>query len=214
MPRSGPAPIEPQILGLIDRPFEDPAPRDHIGQIDDGARRSGHGDAVAPNTLAVERGLVDHNAPALPLLLRRDVNRLSVSLQNSPNNGSTEVTQGGTVSAGQHRGHEASVTRERQMANGVHALVHTMKPPPPHPPVDRVLAQPKCDELRAPNHPMLPPRELRNRPIRGVLPALTVHYAVKSRSTPNSPPQCLVRRPWRPRREWPRAPGGEARGRA
>jgi hypothetical protein len=65
------------------------------------------------------------------------------------------------------------------MANGVHASVNVVKPPLPHPPIDCVLAQPERDELLPGNHPMLPPRKLRNRPVEGVLRNLTAHYAVK-----------------------------------
>jgi hypothetical protein len=72
-----------------------------------------------------------------------------------------------------------TVTRESQVANGIHASVNGVQPPPPHPPIDRVLAQPKRHELSTAHDPVLPPRKLRNRPVPGVLRNLTVHYAVK-----------------------------------
>ncbi len=73
------------------------------------------------------------------------------------------------------------------MANGVNGPVHGVEPPPPYPPVDRVLAQPQRHELSAGNHPMLPPRKLRNPPVEGVLFTLTAHYAVKSKGAPVRP---------------------------
>jgi len=76
------------------------------------------------------------------------------------------------------------------MANGVHATVKTMQPPPPQPPVDGVTAQPECNELRTRHNPVLPPRETRNRRIEGVLFHSTAHYAAKWKSPPNSPPRC------------------------
>jgi hypothetical protein len=65
------------------------------------------------------------------------------------------------------------------MAYRVNAAMHTVEPPPPHPPIDRVLAQAQRDELNATHDPVLPPRELRNRQVWGVLRRLTAHIAVK-----------------------------------
>ena len=70
----------------------------------------------------------------------------------------------------------------------VHALMHTVEPPPPHPPIDRVIAQPERPELSAADNPVLPPRKLRDRPVRWVLSDFSAHIAVKSDSTPVSPP--------------------------
>jgi hypothetical protein len=65
------------------------------------------------------------------------------------------------------------------MAYRVNAAMDTVEPPPPHPPIDRVLAQAQRNELSATDDPVLSPRELRNRPVRGVLRRLTAHIAVK-----------------------------------
>ena len=65
------------------------------------------------------------------------------------------------------------------MANGVDAAVNGMQPPRLQPPLNRVFTQAECDELGTPNHAMLAPCELGDRPIHGVLRNLTAHNAVK-----------------------------------
>jgi hypothetical protein len=65
------------------------------------------------------------------------------------------------------------------VANGVHSPVNGVQPPPPHPPINRVRAQPKRYELRASDHSVLPPRQIRDRSVEGVRRILTAHYAVK-----------------------------------
>src|SRR5829696_111008 len=67
--------------------------------------------------------------------------------------------------------------------------VKPMEPPPLHPPINRVIAQPPRLEVRATDDPMLPARELRDRPIRWVLSGLTAHVAVKSDRSPVRPPR-------------------------
>jgi hypothetical protein len=74
-----------------------------------------------------------------------------------------------------------------RVAHHVHAAMHTVEPPPLHPPINRVIAQPKRPELSSTNDPVLPACELGNRPIRRVLSELTAHIAVKSDSTPLRP---------------------------
>ena len=65
------------------------------------------------------------------------------------------------------------------MANGVDPLMHAMELPPSHPPIDLGRAQAKRDELTALHHPMLPPRQLGNRPIRLDLGRFFVHTTNK-----------------------------------
>jgi hypothetical protein len=134
--------------------------------------------------------LVDHHTSAFPLSFRGDVDVLTLTLQDAPQHGSTEVAERGAVPASQDGGHEASVTRECQMAYGVHALVDAMEPLPLHPPIDLGQSQPQRLELNAPNHPMLAPRQLRDGTIRRVLPEFLVHMTKKSGNPPDSPPQC------------------------
>ena len=69
-------------------------------------------------------------------------------------------------SAGENRRHEVPVARESGIANHVYAVMHTMKPPLPHPPIDRVIAKPQRPELSALDDSMLPPGMLRHRPVR------------------------------------------------
>ena len=65
------------------------------------------------------------------------------------------------------------------MAHCVYTAVNAVQPPPSHSPVDGVIAQPQRQELGPSDHPVLPPRQVRNRAITGVLRNLTVHYAAK-----------------------------------
>jgi hypothetical protein len=83
------------------------------------------------------------------------------------------------LTASEHRGHEAPVTRERQMANGVNGTVNRVQPAPPHAPLDRGFAEPERHELSAPDHSVLPPSELRECQVEGVRGNLTVHNTVK-----------------------------------
>lgn len=57
--------------------------------------------------------------------------------------------------------------------------MQTVEPPPPHLPIDRVLAEAKRDELAAPNHPMLQPHELLDRTIQLGLRQFSAHIADK-----------------------------------
>ena len=89
-----------------------------------------------------------HDDPAAgPIALHRYMDQLISILENSPQNGSTEVAQRGPFPAREHRRHELSVTSERQVPHGVHTGVNAMEPAPLHPRIDRVLAHPKRDEL-------------------------------------------------------------------
>jgi hypothetical protein len=65
------------------------------------------------------------------------------------------------------------------MANGVHTSVNAKQPAAFDPPLDRVLTHAESQELGPGNDPVLPPREVGNRPLAGVLRNLTAHYAVK-----------------------------------
>jgi hypothetical protein len=186
VPGSGGPPVEAEVLRLVEGPLEG-TPRDDIGEIDERPGRGGHDDAVAPNALAFERRLVHHHPAALPLLRRGHMNRLTLGLQNSPENGSTEVAERGPLSAREHSRHEMTVTAERQMANGVHAPVHRKKSASPHPPFDRVSTQAQRDELSALDHPMLPARKFTHPPIPEVRRELPVHITGKSRRTPFRP---------------------------
>jgi hypothetical protein len=67
--------------------------------------------------------------------------------------------------------------------------MHTVEPPPHHPPIDRRLAQPQRNELRAADNPMLPLRQFADASIWWVLPEFSVHMTKKSGSTPGSPPR-------------------------
>jgi len=123
---------------------------------------------------------VDHHSAADPVSRHGHVYVLSLALEDVQQNGSTEVAERGTLPASQHGGHEATVTRERQMANGVYAPVHRSQTPPLHPPFDRVQAHTQRHELGAFRHPVLPPRQLADPPIRVVRAELPGHTTGKS----------------------------------
>ena len=97
-----------------------------VGKVDEGAAGGRHDDAAPPDAVALEGRDVDRHTLDPPSPRRGHVNHGSAILEDFPQNGSTEVTQRGPLSAREHRGHEASVTRKRQMANGVHAPVYTV----------------------------------------------------------------------------------------
>ncbi|HMJ96924.1 MAG TPA: hypothetical protein VK486_13785, partial [Thermoleophilaceae bacterium] len=63
------------------------------------------------------------------------------------------------------RSHKAPVACQVQVAHCVHGLMHAVEPPPPHLPIDRVIAQPERPELNAGHDPVLSPRELHERVI-------------------------------------------------
>jgi len=65
------------------------------------------------------------------------------------------------------------------VAHRIYSPVNGVKPPPPHTPINRVWPQTEVHELTTSDHSVLPPRQLRNRPVEGVLCILTAHYAVK-----------------------------------
>jgi hypothetical protein len=133
------------------------------------------------------------------------VNLLTLSLEDAPENGCTEVAQSGSLSARQHGCHESTVTSERQMPHCVHAPVHRMKPPLLHPPLDCVPGYPQRDELGALHHAMLPPRELADALILGVCRELPVYNTGKSRRALLRPPSMPVVRPCNARRSALRA---------
>jgi hypothetical protein len=107
------------------------------------------------------------------------MDRLTVTLEDSPQNGCTEVTQCSSFAASEHRGHEAAIACERDVPDGVHALMHTMESPPFYPPINLRPAQTKRRELSARYHPMLPPRNLRDRAVRRVRGHFFVHTTNK-----------------------------------
>jgi hypothetical protein len=65
------------------------------------------------------------------------------------------------------------------MPHRIHTAVNTVQPSPLDPPIDRVRTQPEPRQLRASYNPVLPPGQVRNWPIVGVLVNLTAHYTVK-----------------------------------
>ena len=133
---------------------------------------------------------MDDDSAASALLLRGHVDALTPVVEDAPQNGCTEVTERGTLPTGEHRSGEASVTRKREMANGIHALVHAMEPFLPHPHLDLPPTELETHELIPRHHAVLPPRKLRNTRVAGVLLVSCTHTVHKSRSTPDSPPQC------------------------
>lgn len=65
------------------------------------------------------------------------------------------------------------------IAHDVHAAMHTVKLPPPHPPINRVITQTKRPELSATHDTVLPPCELRDGLVRGGLRQFAAHIADK-----------------------------------
>jgi hypothetical protein len=129
-----------------------------------------------------------HNdASALSLLGRGHVNLLTSCLQHPPQNSGTEMAERGSLPAGEHSRHETTVTRERQVTYGIHALMHAMENLPPHPPIDFRPTQPKRHELSASHDPMLPPPQLREHLIGPVRPEFFTHALKKSGRTPFRP---------------------------
>jgi hypothetical protein len=93
------------------------------------------------------------------------------------------VAQSGFVSAREHRGHELPIPGQSGITDHVYAVMHTVEPPPLHLPIDRVIAPPERLELSAANYPVLPPRQLQNRSVRGVFSRFSAHIADKRDST-------------------------------
>jgi hypothetical protein len=179
--------VETEKFGLVEGALEG-APRSDVGEIDERARGLRDGDAGALGYFALlQRCPMHHKPRPLAAGRRGHVNRSFIA-QETPQNCSTEVAQSGFISASQHGGHEVPVPRESGIANHVYAAMHTMEPPPLHLPIDGVIAPPKRPELSAANDPVLPPRKLRNRSIRGVLSRFSAHIAVKRDSTSIRPP--------------------------
>jgi hypothetical protein len=119
------------------------------------------------------------NALRPPSAGRGHMDLVTPVLKDPPQNCSTEVAERRAVTASKHRGHEPTVTRERQMSNGVDPLMHTMEAPPPHPPIDLGRAQAKRDELSSLHYAMLPPGQLGHRLIRMDLGRFFVHTTNK-----------------------------------
>jgi hypothetical protein len=103
---------------------------------------------------------VDDDAPHPPAFRRRHVDRLTLGFEDSPENGGTEVAESGALSAGQHGGHEAPVARQPQVADGVHASVHSMYPPPRGPAPDGTAPKPEREQLAVCHDPVLSPSQL------------------------------------------------------
>jgi hypothetical protein len=162
-------PVEAEVFGLVEGPLERAPPVNDIGEIDERPGGSGHHNPTPPDPLPPQRRPVHDDPAAHPIALHRHMNQLTSILEDFPQNGSTEVAQSGTLSAGEHSGHEPPVTSKRQMPHGVHTGVNAMEPAPLDPPIDRVAAHPKRQELNSGHHAVLPPREPRNRAIEGVL---------------------------------------------
>jgi hypothetical protein len=138
---------------------------------------------------------------------------LPVGRQPTPQNGSTEVAQSGSISAREHRCHEMSVTRERHVPHRGHAYVHTVEPLPPHPPIDRVRPQAQRQELSLANYSVLPPRQISDRPIEGSLPDRPCITRLR-RQAPRIHPSMPVVRPGGRRRRAPPWAGAVACGHA
>src|SRR5215213_1932420 len=118
------------------------------------------------------------------------MDQLTSILQNSPQNGSTEVAERGTLPASEHRGHEPSVTSERQVPHRVHATVHAKQTPALRPHSDRTGAQSQLDQLTVPHQPVLPCGKRGEPLIDGGFAGLIPHIGTKTASPPDSPPQC------------------------
>jgi hypothetical protein len=76
-------------------------------------------------------------------------------------NGGIEVTQRGTLPAGDDRRHPPRVLGEWRVSDRVHAGIEAVKVPADRPPPDRAVAHPDREELAAAHHPMLPRRNPR-----------------------------------------------------
>jgi hypothetical protein len=178
VPRREPGAVETEELSLIDGPLEG-APRRHVGEVDERAGGLCYWDAGAVGHVVGQLRLVHDQPGPAPPRVDRHVDLPASVVEQAPQNGSTEVAQGGFVSAGEHSGHEPPVPREVRIAHDVDTAMHTVEPPPPHPPIDRVLAQAQGPELSTANDPVLPPGELRNHPVHGVLRQFSAHIADK-----------------------------------
>ena len=65
------------------------------------------------------------------------------------------------LAAGQHGRHEPGIERDRAIADGVDAAVHTVQPPLPYSSRDGGIVQTARDELVETDHPVLPGRGIR-----------------------------------------------------
>jgi hypothetical protein len=139
VPRREPGAVGAEELSLIDGPLEG-APRRHVGEVDERAGGLCYWDASAVGHVGLVQARAMNHQPRPHTLARCAHVNLPVAVQHAPENGSTEVAQGGLVSAREHRGHEPSVAREVRVPHYVHTAMHRMEPPPPHPPIDRVIA--------------------------------------------------------------------------
>jgi hypothetical protein len=116
---------------------------------------------------------------------------LTSILQDLPQNGSTEVAQRGPLSAGEHGGHEASVTRKRHMPYGVHPAVNAKQTTTLRPHPDRARAQAQRGQLAVGNHSVLCYGKRGEPLIDGGFVGLIPHIGTKTASPPDSPaPQC------------------------
>src|SRR5215216_7414708 len=92
-------PIEFEVLGLVEGAFERAALVHNIGEVNErpGGRR--HDDPLTPHALPLQRRPVHDDTAAHPIALHGHMDQLTSILENSPQNASTEVTQGGALAA-------------------------------------------------------------------------------------------------------------------
>ena len=73
------------------------------------------------------------------------------------------------MAAGKDGCHEAGVGVERQVPDGVDAAMRSVQPPSRDAAADAARRQPELNELAERDHPVLAPRALRQRAIKGML---------------------------------------------
>src|SRR5215218_10075396 len=156
------------FVRLVNRPL-DTAPVEAGHEVNQRLNRSGDRNPVVGRVIfRPERGPAIDSKPrsaALGTVGYRDLDQLPLLAADPPKRRCTRMTEHGHVTTGDDSSHPASVAADRGSPNRINPLMKPMQSPGGDSMIDRPFGEPKCQQLPARNHPMLPLHELPNRPI-------------------------------------------------
>ena len=134
---------ESQHPRLVDRAGQ-VAVVEHVGEVEEGAGRTRHRDAVAEDHVGPHQRAraMDPHAGHPATARRRDLGPRGPPARHAPQGGGRAVAQHGAGTAGQHGGHRARDGSVRHVADGVDAAVAAVEASDLHPVGDGLPAEP------------------------------------------------------------------------
>jgi hypothetical protein len=153
-------------IRLVHRPL-DPRTVETAGDVNQGEDRIRHGNSEVTDDVIGEQfgSAMD---PGLPVTAvgrgpNRNLDWRHTPWLNAPEPGGAAMSQEGTISTSKNRRHPSSAHTDLTPTDRIDPMPYRVQPASNDPMLNRPSTQPKLQELRPPNNPMLLPRNPPNR---------------------------------------------------